>query len=101
MGYRPKTLVEIERTDRYQVGWSTGAFRGQLEEYISSYWRFFDPLWPIIHRPTFNADTSPVLRLAMASLGTQFFGRSTDREIGSELHADCKRMIGLVSDNYT
>lgn len=37
LGYRPqKTMVEIERMDRYQVGWHTAAFQGQLEEYLSA-----------------------------------------------------------------
>lgn len=81
--------------DRYQVGSRTGTFQGQFEEYLSAYWRFFHPLCPIIHRPTFNPDASPPLRLAMAALGTQFFGRAGDREVGSELHKDCKRMIEL------
>jgi len=98
MGYQhPKTVVSIEPIDGYQLGWRAGAFQGQLEPYISAFWRFFDSLWPIIHRPTFNPDASPPLRLAMAAIGTQFCGRAMDREIGSELHRECKKMIGLVS----
>lgn len=99
VGYQhSKTVVSIEPIDGFQLGWKAGNFQGQLDPYLSAFWSFFDSLWPILHRPTFDAGANPPLRLAMAALGTQFFGRTMDREIGSELHRECKKMIGLVSN---
>jgi hypothetical protein len=44
----------------------------QLDIYILSYWASFDPLYPIIHRGTFNASENRLLAFAMAAIGTQY-----------------------------
>lgn len=44
--------------------------RNMMQTYLLSYWENFSDQLPILHRPTFNADTAPVILLvAMIAIG--------------------------------
>lgn len=69
----------------------------QLDVYILSYWSTFDPLYPVIHRPTFNASENRLLAFAMAAIGTQYHSAPHVRKKGVELNDHCRKSIDLVS----
>lgn len=63
--------------------------------YISSYWEYFDELFPIIHRASYNPEEK-LLTAAMAAIGTQFHHTPEARVRGSELNEACKKAIDGV-----
>jgi hypothetical protein len=67
-----------------------------LDAYMSSYWQYFDPLWPIIHRATFDPTKDSLLSSAMAAIGTQYHSTQDARSWGYELNEACKKEIELV-----
>ena len=67
-----------------------------LDAYISSYWQYFNPLWPIIHRATFDPTEDNLLSSAMAAIGTQYHSTPDVRSKGSELNETCRKGIELV-----
>lgn len=62
--------------------------RNAIPGYLEVYWKRFDRLHPVVHRPTFEAQggQDDVLRCAMAAIGTQFLSGKEDRIRGSQLH---------------
>lgn len=93
---RPKEmLLELFTIDTTTMSMS-GA-QPQLDVYLSSYWKFFHPLFPIIHRPTFEHAEDDLLRIAIAAIGTQYHDTPEARTKGSELNEACKKGIDLVS----
>jgi hypothetical protein len=68
----------------------------QLDGYICSYWQFFDNLFPIIHRGTFDLTEDSLLSSAMAAMGTQYHDTPEARQKGVELNEYCRKSIGLV-----
>ena len=69
----------------------------QLDLYLSSYWQYFHPLFPIIHRPTFDRTEDNLLNIAMAAIGTQYHDSPEARTQGSEFNEACRKGIELVS----
>jgi hypothetical protein len=69
--------------------------RQELDLYISSYWEYFDELFPIIHRASYDPEER-LLTAAMAAIGTQFHYTPEARKRGSELNEACKKGIDLV-----
>lgn len=67
--------------------------RHEMAAYISVYWEKVHPLYPIIHRQSFedasgvDAQHHDALCCAMAAVATQFLGHREDRNNGSQLHA--------------
>ncbi|KAM3511393.1 hypothetical protein MY11210_004943 [Beauveria gryllotalpidicola] len=72
--------------------------RDAVPVYLEVYWNKVHPMYPIIHRYTFEkalesaSDAADVLQCAMAAVATQFLGHEDHRMNGSELHfhATCK-----------
>jgi hypothetical protein len=69
--------------------------RQELDLYISSYWEYFDELFPIIHHSSYNPEDK-LLTAAMAAIGTQFHHTPEARIRGSELNEACRKGIDLV-----
>jgi len=69
--------------------------RQELDLYISSYWEYFDELFPIIHRASYDPEEK-LLTAAMAAIGTQFHYTPEARMRGSELNEACRKEIDLV-----
>ena len=69
--------------------------RQELDLYISSYWEYFDELFPIIHRASYNPEEQ-LLTAAMAAIGTQFHYTLEARMRGSELNEACRKGIDSV-----
>lgn len=65
----------------------------QLDTYISSYWEFFNQLFPIIHHGTFDPTTDMLLSSAMAAIGTQYHDTVEARQRGVELNKYCRESI--------
>lgn len=69
--------------------------------YLEVYWNKVHPMYPIIHRPTFEkalesvSEATDVLQCAMAAVATQFLGHEDHRINGSQLqfHAACKLKV--------
>lgn len=91
----PKEMVlELFNIDTAMMA-SYGA-QPQLDIYLSSYWQYFHPLFPIIHRPTFDRTDDNLLKIAMAAIGTQYYDSAEARTKGSELNEACRKGIDLV-----
>ncbi|KAM3494763.1 hypothetical protein MY3957_001894 [Beauveria namnaoensis] len=66
--------------------------------YLEVYWNKVHPMYPIIHRYTFEkalesaSDTADILQCAMAAVATQFLGHEDHRMNGGKLHfnATCR-----------
>lgn len=72
--------------------------REAVPVYLEVYWNKVHPMYPIIHRFTFEkalenpSDATDILQCAMAAVATQFLGHEDHRINGSQLHfhATCK-----------
>jgi hypothetical protein len=91
---RSKEMLLVYNIDATAVA-SYGA-QPQLDNYLSSYWQYFHPLFPIVHRPTFDHTDDSLLRTAMAAIGTQYHDSLEARSKGSELNEACRKGIDLV-----
>ena len=40
--------------------------------YLVCYWRYFAPFFPIVHRPTYTTNTSPLMDCVMVAIGSQY-----------------------------
>ncbi|KAI0540507.1 hypothetical protein GGR58DRAFT_522016 [Xylaria digitata] len=57
-----------------------------IPRYLDVYWKRFDTLFPLVHRWSLGNSDDPVLRCAMAALGSQFLQNKEDRINGHFLH---------------
>jgi hypothetical protein len=70
------------------------------QRYLEAYWRLVHPVWPIIHRPTFDVSyTSPLLRSAMLTMGACLTGDQVDAANACILHKRCLKVIKNRSVN--
>jgi hypothetical protein len=58
----------------------------KMEEYLENYWKYFHLQFPIIHKPTFVIDNSPLLHAAMLAIGGQYSGDPSVRRHSRILH---------------
>jgi hypothetical protein len=72
-----------------------------LALYINSYWLDFHPLFPFIHRPTYNTVEGSLLTTAIAAIGTQYHDTPEARIRGTEMNELCRRGIDQVSQFTT
>ncbi|KAK7429617.1 hypothetical protein QQZ08_003812 [Neonectria magnoliae] len=70
----------------------TRAARDTIPAYLNVYWDKVHPLYPVVHKPSFEnvteeaAEHVDVLQCAMAAVATQFLANKDDRMKGAELH---------------
>ncbi|KAI0521768.1 hypothetical protein F5B22DRAFT_593999 [Xylaria bambusicola] len=57
-----------------------------IPHYLEVYWKGFDTFFPIVHRRSLETCTDPVLRCAMAAVGSQFLQSKEDRLNSHILH---------------
>ncbi|KAJ8122380.1 hypothetical protein ONZ43_g1409 [Nemania bipapillata] len=65
---------------------STAVALSAIPRYLDLYWKDFDTLFPIIHRRSVDKSADPVLRCAMAAVGSQFLHSKEDRINSHILH---------------
>ena len=76
----------------------TGTSLPDQQRYLAEYWLKVHPLFPVLHRPTFNlAATSPLLRAAVMALGAQALVDRTDLANARILHENCLKTLKQVS----
>ncbi|POR38417.1 Uncharacterized protein TPAR_01385 [Tolypocladium paradoxum] len=83
--------------------------RSAIPAYLDVYWDKVHPMYPIIHRATFEDASGvdvahlDVLQCAMAAVATQFLGHREHRVNGSQLHAYAwhKAMTFTQSPNWS
>jgi hypothetical protein len=71
-----------------------------IENLLSSYWENFHPIYPIVHRGTFDPDKDRTLCLAMAAIGSQYLHTKSANVDGRqihEIHEACRKEIDLVN----
>jgi len=72
----------------------------EMENALSSYWQNFHPIYPIIHRGTFDPAKDRTLSLAMTAIGLQYLlaksGNGDGRRI-HEIHEACREEIDQVN----
>ena len=73
--------------------------RASIPGYLDVYWDRVDPLFPVVHRRSFEAAPEDVLRCAMAAVATQRLNSKEDRIRGNQLHEfawhEAKRVSSL------
>ncbi|KAI0400475.1 hypothetical protein F4802DRAFT_619854 [Xylaria palmicola] len=57
-----------------------------IPRYLEVYWKRFDTLFPLVHRRSVETCTDPVLRCAVAAVGSQFLQSKEDRLNSHILH---------------
>ncbi|RYC55318.1 hypothetical protein CHU98_g10890 [Xylaria longipes] len=57
-----------------------------IPHYLDVYWKRFDTLFPLVHRRSLETSSDPVLRCAMAAVGSQFLQSKEDRINSHILH---------------
>ncbi|KAH8820992.1 fungal-specific transcription factor domain-containing protein [Xylogone sp. PMI_703] len=67
----------------------------QLDEYFSSFWQHFNPLFPIIHRATFTPWHDVLLSSAIAAIGCQYHDCALARQRAIDLHEICRTCLGV------
>lgn len=66
--------------------------------YLAAYWRFVHPLYPVVHRPSFDLQSpSPLLRASMIALGAQALNGSSDKTTARHVHERCVKVLKKVS----
>ena len=68
------------------------------DKYLGAYWLWIHPLFPVLHRSTFDfRRANPLLRAAILALGGQALGTTTDRTNTRILHEQCLKVLKKVS----
>ncbi|KAI0446241.1 hypothetical protein F4803DRAFT_559608 [Xylaria telfairii] len=57
-----------------------------IPHYLDVYWKRFDTLFPLVHRRSLETFNDPILRCAMAAIGSQFLQSKEDRINSHILH---------------
>ncbi|KAJ2992599.1 hypothetical protein NUW58_g2110 [Xylaria curta] len=57
-----------------------------IPRYLDVYWKRFDTLFPLVHRRSLEKAADPILRCAMAAVGSQFLRSKEDRINSHILH---------------
>jgi len=64
------------------------------ERYLNAYWTWVHPLYPIIHRPTFDiVVASPLLRAAVLQLGAHMLHNTVDMGNARIMHERCIKVV--------
>lgn len=68
-----------------------------VPRYLEVYWERVHPLFPVVHRASFEEAPEEVLRYAMAAVATQFLENDEDRVKGNQMHDYVAREVKRVS----
>ncbi|UNI21576.1 hypothetical protein JDV02_007553 [Purpureocillium takamizusanense] len=72
-----ESIISGDRTDGTHM-----LSRRMMQAYIRSYWYHFSDQMPILHKPTFSADTTPnLLLLAMMTIGAACLDRTHGQQV--------------------
>ncbi|OJD11764.1 hypothetical protein AJ78_07524 [Emergomyces pasteurianus Ep9510] len=108
----PLPLSGLDGTEWYamrrELSSAAGVFSGnggmevidiaQWQDCLECYWKHFDPLFPIVHRPTFAAiKPIPLLSGAMVAIGSQYDTRPNSKEYSLSLLEACLNLLGKES----
>lgn len=67
------------------------------DRYIDAYWQWIHPLYPIVHRKSFNlTGATPLLKAAMLALGAQALTDAIDKTNARILHEKCIKVLKKV-----
>lgn len=96
-----KTVDERDDEERIllfpEQSFGMGSDIQRVDEYLDNYWRLFHPSFPLIHRPTFRAETvSPLLKAAMSAVGAQYCQDANARTESRTLHEKCLKILAQV-----
>ena len=68
---------------------------------LASFWHWVHPLYPVIHKPSFDFQTaSPLLKAAVIALGAQAFDDASDKKHAKVVHERCLKVLKKVSQPY-
>jgi hypothetical protein len=71
------------------------------QRYVAAYWADVHPLFPVLHRGTFESSPpSPLLKTAVLALGAQSFGEIKDSLDSRILHERCVKVLRRVSQPH-
>ncbi|KAJ6783340.1 hypothetical protein PWT90_04339 [Aphanocladium album] len=102
-------FIDQFATQGVQILALSQSVREAVPVYLEVYWNKVHPMYPIIHRHTFEkaleamSESTDVLQCAMAAVATQFLGHEDHRINGSQLHfhAACKLNVASGADHWT
>jgi Fungal specific transcription factor domain len=68
------------------------------QHYVEAYWKHFHPLFPILHRHTYQMHKSnPLFSAAVMAVGAQYCDRGFAKSDSRILHGKCQELISKVS----
>ncbi|KAI2623800.1 hypothetical protein GGS21DRAFT_533404 [Xylaria nigripes] len=76
---------------------SSAAALNAIPRYLDAYWKRFDTFYPVIHRRNSETSADPVLRSAMAALGSQLLPSKEDRINSQALYDFASQEAGHYS----
>ena len=69
------------------------------QNYVQAYWKHFHPLFPILHRQTYQQHRlSPLLTAAVMAVGAQYTHKPFAKTDSRILHQKCQELIAKVGD---
>lgn len=87
------TLNDLPKDDDGMVAF--GSFEGR---YLDAYWQNFQPLFSIMHRPSFDSfSVSPLVRALMVTIGAQYFDDDEAQGVARCLREICTKLLQRAS----
>ena len=66
--------------------------------YLDAYWTFFDPIFSVVNRYTFEAsDTAPLVKALMIAIGAYHYQDQTAQNLAHTLRETCGKLLQEVS----
>ncbi|KAI9718654.1 MAG: hypothetical protein M1828_006662 [Chrysothrix sp. TS-e1954] len=85
-------LSSIPHLPRFDDG---RVYLGHFEErYLSAFWQYFDPIFSIIHKPTFDAGgSSELVKALMVAIGAQYLDDECAKLVSRTLRETCLKLL--------
>ena len=91
-----RELASIPNLPRDLTG--QACFGALDQKYLTAFWHNFNPMFSIIHRPTFDAvGTSPLVKALMIAIGSQHFDDELSHNISRTMRETSLKLLQRVS----
>lgn len=72
----------------------------RISDYLKLFWRYFDVVYPVIHKPTFDTSKSePELLIAMTTIGMAYSASDSVYNLAIEIHRKFRNMLLVKVDD--
>lgn len=96
--FMEQTELAVLGTIQQGLSFDEGSPVPDEQRYVDAYWEVVHELYPVLHKPTFEIETtSPLLHAAILALGSQVSGDRTDLSNSRALHEKCIKVLKKVA----